>query len=213
MMVARISPLTLTPRPWQQTFMARSEREGLLVTNNRAGRSTALILDALQVLRHPYTRVLFLAPSFRTLVGAAGVATAFGRLACAESGWRWLDSRLRWMNTATHSHADFAVLMQSGDELYHASGDYQGIYWDNINAFAFSEDWRPYERLLRSLCERDGVPPRVRAAMCYHSTIDERLRERFVPEGMERVLPRIRGEGLYSSPDAVEGGSFYYYVA
>lgn len=153
----------LTPTDRQRAFLARTEMEVLFGGAAGPGKSTALLMAALEHVDVPGYAALILRRTYPDLAQPGGLMdVAHQWLADTAAEWSGVDKRWRFPSGATLS---FGYIDTDRDRYRYQGGEYHTICYDELTQLR--EHWYTYllSRLRRpKSCPVSDVPLRARSA-------------------------------------------------
>lgn len=154
---SRWSPQTPTPK--QLLFMRSEEREGLFGGGAGGGKSSALLLDALQYVDCPTFSALIIRKTFADLTKADALIPR-ADLWLSGTGAKRQDQGKRW-RFPSGATLEFGHLENKGDELQYQSAQFNYIGFDELTQHAEEQYTFLFSRLRKD--RGTGVPSKVRA--------------------------------------------------
>ena len=185
----------LTPTTKQTEFLALSCREALYGGAVGGGKSSALLMAALQYVGKPHYAALLLRKNFSDLsLPGALMDMAAQWLRPTAAQWRAAEKTWEFPSGATLT---FGFLDHSQDKYRYQSAEFQCICWDELTQFPESDYLFLFSRLRR--LEGVNIPIRVRAASNPGGEGHDWVKQRFMAESNpERVfLPATLADNPY----------------
>lgn len=182
------------PTPKQAAFLALTCREALYGGGAGSGKTSALLMSALQYVHIPGYSALVLRRSYADLALPDAImdrAKAWLR----PQGVRWssTDKRFTFPSGATLT---FGYLKSERDRYRYAGSAYQFIGWDEVTQFTLADYLWLMSRLRYSSSVAGRVPLRVRAATNPGGVGHEWVRARFLPS-----TDPLTGEVVYPTDE------------
>jgi predicted phage terminase large subunit-like protein len=165
------------PTQKQAIFLLRSElKEGFYGGAARGGKSSALLIAALQYVSEPDYAALILRRTFRQLSLEDAIMDRAERwLSPTDAKWEGADKRWRFPSGATLT---FGYLDTERDKYQYQSAAFQFIAFDELSQFTQSQYTYLFSRLTR--LEGSTIPLRMRAASNPGDIGHEFVKARFI---------------------------------
>lgn len=161
-------PSTIVPSPKQQEFLTYEGLEALLVGKPGCGKTTALLMSALQYVDQPDYRAIILSTSRERLYNPGGLL---------EMASKWLYALAEFRNSLTRwtfrsgATLDFGWAKNFDEVCRYAGANYQFIGFDEVMELEIVADGKqldnmPYDFMtcrLRKASKESTIPLRVRS--------------------------------------------------
>jgi predicted phage terminase large subunit-like protein len=189
------------PTQKQAIFLLQSElKEGFYGGAARGGKSSALLIAALQYVSEPDYAALILRRTFRQLSLEDAIMDRADRwLSPTDAKWEGADKRWRFPSGATLT---FGYLDTERDKYQYQSAAFQFVAFDELSQFTQSQYTYLFSRLTR--LEGSTIPLRMRAASNPGDIGHEFVKARFItPTHVE-----MKARGRFFVPALLEDNPY-----
>jgi predicted phage terminase large subunit-like protein len=168
-----------TPTPKQTAFLLVPQREALFGGAAGPGKSSALLMAALQYVDHPQYHAVIFRRSYADLSLDGGLIER-SKEWLGDTDARYSDKHHRW-TFPSGATLSFGYIQNEKDRFKYKSTEFQFVGWDELTQFRGSEYTYLFSRLRKT---RDNpVPLRVRAASNPGDLGHLWVKDRFILQG------------------------------
>lgn len=149
------------PTPHQAAFLLCNQREVFFGGSASGGKSSALLMAALQYVEHPQYRALLLRRTFQDL-SQPGALIDRSKEWLKHTDAKWNESRKEWL-FPSGAIVKFGYMDSENDKFNYQGAEYKFVGFDELTQFTEPMYTYLFSRLRRNM-DQTGIPIRIRSA-------------------------------------------------